>query len=340
MSKDYYEILGVSKDATQDEIKKAYRKKAIEHHPDKGGSEEKFKEAAEAYESLSDPEKRRNYDTFGSDKNFHSHSFDINDIFSQFGDIFSGFGGFGGRRQRRGSDIGVKVPLKLIDILLGSDKKIKYNRNIKCSTCGGQGGTDVVTCKGCNGSGQKMNIRQTGFGRIQQVMECNDCQGKGKTVKNRCKKCQGDGTNYKEETLDIKIPAGAVSGMQLTMPGYGNEVQDGFPGDLYIQIEEIIDDKFKRDGINLQCDEWISISDAVLGTEIEIDTPMGSTTLKIPTGCESGKIFNIKGKGIPNLSQNGSSYGRGDLNIKINVKIPKVTTVEQKRIFEKLRDIL
>jgi len=341
MSKDYYEILGVDKSATTDDIKKAYRKKAIEHHPDKGGDEEKFKEAAEAYETLSDPDKKSNYDTFGSDKSgYQSHPFNMDDIFSQFGSMFGEGFGFGGPRRRRGNDIRTRVSLSLENIMFGCDKKIKYNRHTKCNTCDGVGGTDVVSCKPCNGSGQKTILQQTAFGRIQRSTTCNDCGGSGKSITNKCVNCHGEGTIYKEETIDIKVPAGAINGMQLTMPEFGNYIRDGHPGDLHIVIEEIPDPKFKRDGTNLYCDEWISISDAVLGTEIEIDHLLGSITLKVASGCESGKVFNIKGKGIPNLSHNGNSYGNGDLNVKVNVSIPKITTREQKAVFEKLREIL
>ena len=345
MEKNYYDILGVDRESTQDEIKKAYRTKAKEHHPDKeGGSEEKFKEAAEAYETLSDPKKRQNYDTFGSSggPGGFSGSFNMEDIFSQFEDIFGGgFGSFGGRRQRRrGNDIKVKTTLSLIDIMFGSERKIKYNRHTKCAKCDGVGGSDTRTCRTCNGAGQRVVIQQTPVGRIQQIVSCGDCQGQGSTYKTRCREWHGEGVTYKEEVIDIKIPAGAVSGMQLTMQGNGNHVKGGDPGDLYIIIDEMPDKKFKREGINLYCDEWITISDAVLGTKIDVDTPTGNVDIKIDQGCESGKVFTIRGKGIPNIGSNGSIYGNGDLHIKVNVKIPKITSTEQKLVFEKLKEIL
>lgn len=343
MSKNYYEILGVEKNSTPDEIKKAYRKKAIEHHPDKGGDEEKFKELAEAYEILSDPEKRDNFDKFGSD-GAQQHHFNMNDIFSQFGDIFggafSGFGGgFGRTQQRRGNDLRIKASLSLIEVLFGCDRKVKYNRHDKCNTCSGLGGTDTTPCGTCQGTGQRVMTTQTPIGRIQQIMTCNDCNGQGTVVKNKCKDCHGEGVIYKEEIIDVKIPPGALNGMQLTLQGSGNFAKGGIAGDLYIMIEEIPDPKFKRDNIDLNCDEWISISDAVLGTKINIDTPHGVINLSINSGCESGKIFIVKDKGVPNLSSNGTSYGQGNLNVRVNVKIPKIVTKKQKEAFENLKNL-
>ena len=234
----------------------------------------------------------------------------------------------------------IKTSLTLIEVLFGMDKKIKYKRHDKCVTCSGHGGTDTITCNTCGGTGQRVIVQQSPIGRIQQVMTCNECNGQGKTVKNKCVDCHGEGIIYKEETIDIKIPPGALNGMQLTMPGYGNFIRDGEPGDLYIVIEEIPDEKFTRENTNLNCEKWISITDAVLGSDIQIDTPNGLIDIKVPAGCASGKVISIKGKGIPNLSQNGNVYGYGDLNIKLNVKIPKIITDEQRKVFEKLRGIL
>lgn len=341
MSKNYYEILGVDKNASVDEIKKAYRKKAIEHHPDKGGDEDKFKEAAEAYETLSDPEKKRQYDTFGTTGNRRSN-FDMNDIFSQFGDIFSGFNfNFGGQHSRvkRGGDLRIKVSLTLSDILFGSDKKMKYKRQTHCKSCSGTGGKDTTVCRTCNGAGQRVFIQKTPFGQIQQVAPCNFCNGDGKTIKDKCHSCHGEGTTLSEETIEVHVPPGALNGMQLTMQGKGNDIRDGQPGDLYILVEEIPDPKFKRRDNNIECDEWISISDAVLGRKLEVDTLHGVVTLDIPNGCESGRVFTVRGKGIPQLSQNGNVYGYGNLDIKVNVKIPKALTEEQKDLFIKLSKI-
>jgi molecular chaperone DnaJ len=340
MSKNYYDILGVSKTASQDEIKKAYRKKAIEHHPDKGGDENLFKEAAEAYEVLSDPEKRKNYDTFGTTDNRRG-GFNMDDIFSQFGDIFGGAFGFNNRKpQKRGSDLRIKSSLMIHEVINGTQKKIKYNRQVHCASCNGTGGKDVVSCHGCNGTGHKTIVQSTPFGRIQQTMMCNDCHGEGTTVKHRCGKCHGVGTESKEEIIDINIPPGAINGMQMTMAGYGNQIKNGINGDLYIVIEDIPDPKFRREGVNLVYEEWISIPDAVLGTEIEINSPTGKVKLKIPNGCDSGKVFNIKQKGIPMLSHNGTVGGYGDLLIKVNIKIPKILNDEQFKVFNKLKQVI
>ena len=344
MSKNYYDVLGVDRNATPDEIKKAYRKKALEHHPDKGGDENMFKEAAEAYDVLSDTQKKSNYDNFGSSEGRQQNPFgNMNDIFSQFGDIFGGsFGGFGGggfnqQRQRRGGDLRVKTSISLVEVMLGVDKKIRYKRNVGCKTCSGIGGDDTTPCRTCNGTGQRVMIQQTPIGRIQQIVVCHECSGEGKTVRNKCKDCNGEGTSTQDETVDIKIPPGALNGMQLTLKGYGNFIRDGQPGDLYIVIEEIPDTKFRREGTNLHCDEWISISDAVLGTKITIDTPVGTVDLDVHPGCDSGKIFDIRAKGIPSLSPNGNITGNGDLKVKINVIIPKNITPTQKEAFENLK---
>lgn len=340
MGKNYYDILGVSKTATQDEIKKAYRKKAIEHHPDKGGDENLFKEAAEAYEVLSDPDKRQNYDRFGTSEP-RGRSFNMDDIFSQFGDIFGGFGfGHRSKPQKRGSDLRIKASLMINEVINGTQKKIKYNRQVHCTSCNGSGGKDVVNCSGCNGTGHKTIVQNTPFGRIQQTHFCNECQGEGTTVKHRCGKCHGVGTESKEEVIDINIPPGAINGMQMTMGGYGNQIKNGISGDLYIVIEDIPDPKFRRDGTNLICDEWISIPDAVLGTDLEINAPTGKIKLRVPNGCDSGKMFNIKEKGIPVLSNNGTVNSYGDLIIKVNIKIPKILNEEQSKAFIKLKEVL
>lgn len=340
MSKNYYDILGVKKDASQDEIKKAYRKLALEHHPDKGGDENKFKEAAEAYETLSDSQKRQEYDMYGSGgQRFQSHGFNMEDIFSQFGDIFGG--GFNQYYQRsqpkKGRDLRVQVQLNLNDVMFGANKKIRYHRNCKCDTCSGKGGTDVRDCLACSGSGYRTISQNTPFGRIQQTAPCSNCNTTGKNVVNKCNSCNGEGVIPKEEIVDINIPAGIGSGMNLSMQGYGNFIRDGIAGDLHIVVDEIPDDKFKRQGNDLYCEEWISISDAVLGTQFDIKTPKENIKFKVEPGTESGRIFSATGKGVPNLSQNGRSYGNGDLHVKVNIRIPKQITPQEKQIFENLK---
>lgn len=333
MSKNYYEILGVDKNATPDEIKKAYRKKANETHPDKtGGSDEKFKDVSEAYENLSDPQKKQMHDMGGS-RRHQSHGFDMNDIFSQFGDIFGG----GRPRTKKGGDLRVQMHVTLEEVITGVTKKIKYSRQIPCIPCNGKGGTDSKTCNGCNGSGQRVVLQQTPFGHVQQATVCNGCNGSGKTIINKCNTCSGNGTVNKEESLDVVIPAGVDSGMQLNMKGQGNCIRDGIPGDLFILIEQIKHNRFIRDGIDLYTDEWISISDAVLGTKLNIHTMMGDINLNITPGCESGKVFTSNGKGVPNLGSNGRIHGSGNLYIKVNVKIPKNITDEEKEIFKNLK---
>jgi molecular chaperone DnaJ len=343
MSKNYYDILGVRKDATQEEIKKAYRKMAIEHHPDKGGDENKFKEAAEAYETLSDPKKRQEYDMYVSSggQRFQSHGFSIDDIFSQFGDIFSdAFSDYYKKSQpKRGRDLRVHIQLTLEDVMFGTKKKIKYNRNTKCKNCDGKGGTDIRDCLACNGSGYRTIYQHTTFGRIQQTLPCKNCNGYGKIVFNKCKFCNGDGVVSTKEIVDIEIPAGVSNGMNITMQGYGNHIRDGVAGDLQILVEEIPNEKFTRKGNDLYCQEWISISDAVLGTQFEVKTPKEKIKIKIEPGTESGKIFTFDGMGVPNLAPNGRSYGSGDLHIQVNVTIPRNISSKQREIFEKLRSL-
>jgi len=336
-----YEILGVDKNATSDEIKSSYRSLAKKYHPDRNSdpdAESKFKKISSAYEVLSDEDKRKNYDTFGTAG--RPNSFDMNDIFSQFGDMF-GFGGFGGfgRQRRRGNDLRVRTSITLIETIFGAEKKIRYKRSTSCNQCKGEGGV-TQTCVTCNGSGQRVVVQQTPFGRVQQNAVCNTCEGSGKSIKDKCTGCIGSGIINKDEVIDVKIPAGASNGMQLSMPGYGNFVRGGEAGDLFIVIEEIPDDKFRRDGTNLKYNQWISIPDAVLGCSFSVDTPHGIVDVKVPNGCESGRIFTIKGKGVPNLSMNGNTYGNGDLNIIVNVSIPMLITGEQRKIFEELKDIL
>jgi len=339
---NYYEILGVDKTASPDEIKKAYRKKALEYHPDRGGDEVKFKEAAEAYETLSDNQKRNEYDTFGSRSNrSNGRGFNMDDIFSQFGDIFGNpFGGaFSNQRQRRGNDLRVQMSITLEEALTGTTKKVKYKRQNVCNPCGGKGGTNVKTCTSCGGAGVRTMTQNTPFGSISQTVPCNSCGGQGTTILNRCGSCAGQGTVTVDEVVDINIPKGVASGMSMNMSGYGNHVKDGQPGDLHILIEELPHNRYKREGSTLVCEEWISISDAVLGTNLKVQTLHGDTVLQIYGGCDSGKTFTIPGRGIPFISRNGYTEGPGNLFVKINVTIPKTLNERQKELFSEIRTI-
>jgi molecular chaperone DnaJ len=344
---NYYDILGVSKDAGQEEIKKAYRKKAIEHHPDKGGDESRFREAAEAYETLSDEGKRRQYDMYGSNPNrggsggFQAHGFSMEDIFSRFGDVFGGnpFGNYSSRPQppRKGNDLRVQISVNLEEVFRGTVKKVKYKRQNTCSGCNGKGGTGEKACSGCNGFGRKNFTQQTPFGSISQTMNCNQCMGSGKEVSNRCNYCNGHGTQEKEEIVEINIPRGISGGMTLNLQGYGNYIKGGQAGDLQVYIDELAHSKFRREGSDLHCEEWISISDAVLGGQFEFDTFYGKQSVAILPGTESGKITKIHGKGLPTMGGNGQTVGVGNLFIKMNVEIPKSPSIEQRKIFESLR---
>ncbi|MBN2730015.1 MAG: molecular chaperone DnaJ [Bacteroidales bacterium] len=358
MSKrDYYEILGVSKDASESELKKAYRKKAIEYHPDKNPdnaeAEEKFKEAAEAYEVLSNPQKRSRYDQFGhagmsgAAGGGFGGGMSMDDIFSNFGDIFGdffggGFGGFGGRtqsRQRvvRGSNLRIRVKLNLEEVANGVEKKIKVNKQVHCDTCGGSGAKDASkmgTCQTCNGSGRVTRISNTFLGQMQTASTCPRCNGEGKVITDRCTTCSGSGLTKGEEIISIKIPAGVEHGMQLSLSGKGNEApRGGVPGDLIVLIEENEHDIFKRDGINILYEHSISYTEAVLGTTVEIPTLGGKARIKIPSGTQAGKLFRLRGKGIPEVN----GYGKGDLIVSVNIWVPSSVTKEEKKLLEELK---
>jgi molecular chaperone DnaJ len=339
--KDYYQILGVDKDATEDQIKKAYRKLAVQYHPDKNNgdkkSEEKFKELSEAYDTLGNPDKKRNYDTYGSSAGpsggnpFGGGGFNMEDIFSQFGDMFGG-----GRRQqvRVGSDIRIKVQISLDDILKGCSKKIKFKKNDKCKKCDGKGGNDLRSCSTCNGSGNRVIIQNTVLGQIRQMAACTSCNGQGKVVFNKCSDCKGEGTTPNEQTIDINIPKGVSNDMVLTMSGNGNFIRDGRPGNLHIIIEEIPDKDFIRDGNDLMYDKILSLSDLILGNNISFNTPNGKIDLKVEPGTDSGSVFRFSDKGIPDVN----SGRMGSLYVKIKVKIPKDISLEEKALIEKLKD--
>jgi molecular chaperone DnaJ len=361
--RDYYDILGVTRSSTADEIKKAYRKMAIKYHPDKNPgdkqSEENFKEAAEAYEVLSNAEKKRRYDQFGhaggaSSPNggggFGGGHMNMEDIFSQFGDIFGGggspfdsfFGGQqqsrGGRRAARGSNLRIKVKLSLEEISNGVEKKIKVNKQIICDTCDGSGAKDKSsfnTCQTCNGSGAVRRVTNTILGQMQTTSTCPTCNGEGTQITSKCTSCHGDGLTRGEETISINIPAGVSEGMQLSMGGKGNAApRGGTPGDLIILIEEIPHESLKREGNNVIYDLHISFIDAAIGASIEVPTIDGKAKIKIDAGTQGGKILRLKGKGVPEVN----SYHRGDQLIYTNIWTPKALSKDEMEILEKLKD--
>lgn len=352
--RDYYEILGVGKDASEAEIKKAYRQMALKYHPDKNPdnkeAEEKFKEAAEAYDVLSNPEKKQRYDQFGHSgmnggNGFGGGGMSMEDIFSHFGDIFGGFGGFGGgfgsssrERVNRGSNLRVKVRLSLEEIANGVEKKIKVNKYITCDACHGSGakhGTSKKTCSTCHGTGRVTRVTNTFLGQMQTSSTCPSCGGEGSTISEKCTTCYGNGVIKGEEVISIKIPAGVSEGMQLSVSGKGNAgARSGVPGDLIVLIEEIEHPELKRDGNNLLYEHYISFPEAVLGTTIEIPTIDGKARVKIESGTQSGKILRLKGKGLPSVN----SYGRGDLKVHINVWTPQNVTRDEKATIQHFMD--
>jgi molecular chaperone DnaJ len=353
--RDYYEVLGVSKSASAEEIKKAYRKLAIQFHPDKNpddpSAEDKFKEAAEAYEVLSNPEKKQRFDQFGhqgmNGGGYGGGGMNMDDIFSQFGDVFgdsnpfgSFFGG-GGRGQgqgvKRGSNLRIKLKLNLEEIANGAEKKIKVKRHVSCKSCSGNGsknGSSTKTCGTCNGQGQVRKVMNTMLGQMMSTATCPTCNGEGKTVTENCTVCHGEGRSLEEEVISIKIPAGVVDGMQLSMNGKGNVPQrGGIAGDLLIVIEEEEHADLKRDGINVIYDLYINFADAVLGTSSEVPTIDGKVKIKIEPGTQSGKVLRLRDKGIKDIN----GYGKGDLLIYVNVWTPKSLSNEEKKIVEQLR---
>lgn len=360
--RDYYEILEVSRDASADDIKKAYRKAAIKYHPDKNPgdkeAEEKFKEAAEAYDVLSNPDKKARYDQFGHegmsggfgggqggfDGGFGG--FTMEDIFGRFGDIFGGhFGGFGGgstasggKRVNRGSDLRIKVRLNLKEIVNGTEKKLKINKMIACDQCGGSGAKDkdsYATCSTCSGSGYVTQVVNTFFGRTQTTQACPTCHGEGKVITSPCSKCKGEGVVRGEEVVEIKIPAGVGEGMQLNVAGKGNAARHGgINGNLLVLIEEEEDPNFTRDGNDLIYNLNVSIPQAILGGSVEIPTVESKAKIKIEPGTPTGKVLRLKGKGIPDVN----GYGRGDLLVIVNVFIPKQVSAEEKKLIEQLAE--
>jgi molecular chaperone DnaJ len=351
--RDYYEVLGIAKGASKEEIKKAYRQMAIKYHPDKNpgdkSSEEKFKEAAEAYEVLSDDNKRARYDQYGhagANGGYGQYSgggMTVEDIFSQFGDIFGGhfggFGGFGGRssgrRVNKGSDLRVKVKLDLKEIANGVEKKIKVNKYINCKECSGTGaehGSSYSTCSTCRGSGYVTRVANTLLGQMQTTSPCPTCQGEGKMITNKCSACSGEGVVRDSEVISIRIPAGVAEGMQMSVAGKGNAARrGGVNGDLLVMIEEEKHPELIRDGNDIIYNLYLSFPDAALGAPVEVPTVEGKVKIKIDAGTQPGKILRLKGKGLPDVN----GYGRGDLLVTINVWVPKNLSKDEKSLIEK-----
>ena len=358
--RDYYEVLGVSKNASDDEIKKAYKKMAIKYHPDRNPddkeAEAKFKEAAEAYDVLRDPQKRARYDQFGPEGvngagGFGGGGMNMDDIFSMFGDIFGGrgggfgggFGGFsgfggGGSQQRRyrGSDLRVKVKLTLKEISTGVEKKFKLKKYVPCDQChgtGAEGDGGSETCPTCKGSGSVIRNQQTILGTMQTRVTCSTCGGEGKIIKNKCKKCGGDGIVYGEEVVSVNIPAGVAEGMQLSMGGKGNAGKhNGVAGDLLILVEEEPHQDLIRDENDLIYNLLLSFPTAALGGAVEIPTIDGKVKVKIDSGTQPGKVLRLRGKGLPNVN----GYGTGDLLVNISIYVPEALNKEEKNTLEKM----
>ncbi len=359
--RDYYEVLGVSKNSTKLEIKKAYRKLAIKYHPDKNPgdkkAEEKFKEAAEAYDVLGDDEKRAKYDQFGhsafagpSGGGGFQGGMTMEDILRNFGDIFGGGGSpfddiFGGGRSRgqrsrgtRGQNLRIKVALTLEEIATGVSKKIKVKKYVKCDTCGGSGAKDsssIKTCSTCHGAGSVRQIRSTMLGQMQTVVTCPKCHGTGSEMTEKCPSCRGEGITYGAETVEFELPAGLNEMMQFSLRGKGNAGRNGGPaGDLIIEIEEKPHDFLVRDGNNLIYNLTLNFADAALGTSVEVPSIGGKVKIKIPAGTQPGKIFRLKDKGLPIVN----SYGKGDQLIYVNIWVPKTLSNEEKSLMEKLKN--
>ncbi|RLD40247.1 MAG: molecular chaperone DnaJ [Bacteroidetes bacterium] len=356
--RDYYDILGVSKDASAAELKKAYRKMALKYHPDKNpdnkAAEDKFKEAAEAYEVLNNPEKKSRYDQFGHQGMSGAGGFggqggmSMDDIFSHFGDIFSGgFGGgfssgFGGqsggrRRVNKGSNLRVKVKLSLKEVAHGVEKKIKLNKYVGCNSCNGTGaekGSSKSTCPTCHGRGQVSRVTNTFLGQMQTASTCPQCGGEGEIITNKCNRCHGNGIVKGEEVVTFKIPAGVAEGMQLAISGKGNAAaRGGIPGDLLVIIEEESHPDLQRDGNDLLYDLYINFSDAALGSTTEVPTIDGKAKIKITPGTQGGKVLRLKGKGLPDVN----GYGKGDILVNVNIWTPRNLSAEEKKILEKLK---
>ncbi len=365
--RDYYEVLGVAKNADGDTIKQSYRKLAMQYHPDRNpgdkASEDKFKEAAEAYEVLSDADKRARYDRLGHagvDGNSGyggggGHFNSAEDIFSAFGDIFGemgggspfesffgGSGGGGGQRRpqgQRGSNLRIKVRLSLEEIAQGVTKKIKVKKQISCNVCHGSGAKDsnsVTTCNTCKGSGYVRQVRNTFLGQMATTSACPTCKGNGRVVTANCSNCKGEGTLFGEEMIDLQIPAGVADGMQLQLSGKGNAgAKGGGAGDLIISIEEAPHEHFQREGMNVHHELYVNFADAALGTSVEVPTLDGRVRIKIPAGMQAGKVFRLEGKGLPSVQ----SYGKGDQLVHVNIWTPKKVNEDERVLLERLRSM-
>ncbi len=362
--KDYYKILGVERTATADEIKKAYKRVAIKYHPDRNPgnkeAEEKFKQAAEAYDVLRDPDKRARYDQFGAEGvngqggfgGFGGQGMDINDIFSAFGDIFgghgfSGFGGFGGGgarggqpRQFKGADMRMKVTLTLEEISTGVTKKFKLKKDVTCPECGGSGcekGSKPETCQTCHGQGYVLRTQRSMFGMMQSQEVCPACHGEGVTITKKCDHCHGEGVVKGEEIVEIKIPAGVAEGMVVNVPRKGNAaIHNGVPGDIQVIIEEAPHPDFIRDETDLIYNLLLSVSQATLGDTVEIPTLTGKARIKIEPGTQPGTTLRLRGKGLPAVQGYGS--GTGDIVVNISVYIPQELTKDERKSFEAMKD--
>lgn len=365
--RDYYEVLGVDKNASAEDIKKAYRKKAIQYHPDKNPgdkeAEEKFKEAAEAYEVLSDPQKRQRYDQYGFAGMGGAGGFNggqgmnMEDIFSQFGDLFESWGmggggghfssffggqrGGGGQRVRRGSDLRVRVHVTLEEIATGVDKKIKVKKLVPCQDCHGTGSADGSqgdVCPTCKGTGRIVRTQRGIFGMMQVQDECPTCHGEGRIIKNKCPKCNGEGVVRAEEVIDIHIPAGVTGGMQIPIHGKGNAAPNGgVPGDLLVLIEEEEHKDFVREGNDLVYNLLLDMPTAILGGQVIIPTLQGEAKITITPGTQPGKVLRMRGKGLPVIDQYARQYGTGDMLINVGVYIPEHLSRDEKKLIEQLK---
>lgn len=353
MSKNYYEILGVDKSASQDDIKKAFRKVAHKYHPDKGtGNEAKFKEASEAYSVLSDEKKRQQYDTFGSagpgmggaGGGFNASDFGGFDFSGfggaegfDFGDIFGDIFGGGGRRQqqKRGRDISIDIELEFKDSIFGTTRKVLVSKATTCSGCKGTGaekGTETITCTKCGGKGHIKEARNTFFGQVMTDTVCSECKGEGWIPKTKCKECRGAGIRHDQEEIHIEVPAGIENGEMIRFPGKGEAVSGGVTGDLYVKVRVRKHNVFKKEGSNLYADISIRLTDALLGAEYNLETLDGNLMVKIPEGIQSGEILRVKGRGVPY-----AKGVRGDIYLTIKVDIPKKLSKTSRKLIEELK---